>query len=200
MIEREQAINLARQTAKDLGLAIKILEVKSVPQQDQLIFFFSSQERVDYRQLVNHLQDTLGVTVEMRPLGSRECAAKLGGVGVCGQPLCCARWLPQPLNVPTKVLEKLDNISSPAQVAGACGKLLCCLLYEQDDFQVPRGEEKKVMPVSQPPSSFALRASTSAEASADRSADKTEDKPPLPQLMAKPEKHKKKIRHLILPK
>lgn len=187
MVEREQALNLARQMAKDLGLTVKILEVKSVPQQDQLIFFFSSQERIDYRQLVNNLQDTLGVMVEMRPLGSRECAAKLGGVGVCGQPLCCARWLPQPLNVPTKVLEKFDNISSPAQVAGACGKLLCCLLYEQDDFQVPKGEEKlenkplttpDVVSPSQTPSSFAKA---------------SEDGP-------RPEKHKKKIRHLILPK
>ncbi len=199
MVEKEHALNLARQMAKDLGLAIKILEVKSIPQQDQLIFFYSSQERVDYRQLANNLQDTLGVRVEMRLLGSRECAAKLGGVGVCGQPLCCARWLPQPLNVPTKVLEKFDNISSPAQVAGACGKLLCCLLYEQDDFQVPKGEEKlkdkssttsDAVPGSPPPpSSFAP--STLLGAPKDK---------PLSQPLAKPEKHKRKIRHLILPK
>lgn len=196
MIEREQALNLARQMAKDLGLTIKILEVKSVPQQDQLIFFFSSQERIDYRQLVNNLQDTLGVMVEMRPLGSRECAAKLGGVGVCGQPLCCARWLPQPLNVPTKVLEKFDNISSPAQVAGACGKLLCCLLYEQDDFQVPKGEENLVTAaedkVSPPPP---------ANASAWRAGPPATPEPAgLRRAMAGGEKHKKKIRHLILPK
>ncbi|MDP2873875.1 MAG: regulatory iron-sulfur-containing complex subunit RicT [bacterium] len=196
MVEREHALHLAKQMAKDLGLTIKILEVKSVPQQDQLIFFFSSQERVDYRQLVNNLQDTLGVMVEMRLLGSRECAAKLGGVGVCGQPLCCARWLPQPLNVPTKILEKFDNISSPAQVAGACGKLLCCLLYEQDDFQMPKGEEK----LENKPSAMSEGTAVSqSPASSVPSSWATKDKPPLSQPTVKQEKHKKKIRHLILP-
>ncbi len=142
MIDQKHALNLAKELAEKLKLPVKVTFLEEDEVERKLTFYFSAPERVDLRKLINDLQDSLGLRVDFMQMGARECAAKMGGVGLCGRPLCCATWLPKPLNVPTKTLAEIAPGTSPAQCTGSCGKLLCCLLYEQSGFSLP--EEAKV--------------------------------------------------------
>ncbi|MCG2685998.1 hypothetical protein L6258_01345 [Candidatus Parcubacteria bacterium] len=162
----------------------KFLKVSRNPETDRLTFFFSAPGRTNLRQLQSGLEESLGCPVELRQVGSREQAAALGGIGICGRELCCAHWLAQPLSVPTKTLEKIEGPLSHSRITGACGKLLCCLLFEQDDFQCPVREKSH----PEPEPSFGKEKAA---------APPPEKKPPTPQPKPKPAK-KRRVRRLII--
>jgi len=170
--------------AKKQRPAPKFLKVGRNLETDRLTFFFSAPGRTNLRQLQSGLEESLGCLVELRQVGSREQAAALGGIGICGRELCCAHWLARPLSVPTKTLEKIEGSFSHSRVTGVCGKLLCCLLFEQDDFQCPLRE--KTHSESKP--------SLGKEKIASPSPEK---KPPPPQPKPKPAK-KRRVRRLIV--
>jgi|GEM_PF-2986953 len=191
MVDHEKVIGLAKKLIKEQKLPIKILNLKEEEGGSKLILSVTTSERVDFRSLVNNLQDTLGLRVEIRPLGARECAAQLGGPGPCGLPLCCASWLTQPLNVPTKTLENLEEATSPAQVTGSCGKLLCCLLFEQEQFRLSPAAQEELA------KRRADLEKARQDAEATPAAPKENSSPAGEPTQPKPPK-KKRVRRLVL--
>ena len=141
---KEQATMIqARQLAKSLGLEMKIGDVEYQGDGTKAIFYYIAEGRVDFRQLIKVYAETFRIRIEMKQIGARQEAGRIGGTGPCGRELCCSTWMTQFSSVGTNAA-RLQNISlNPQKLAGQCAKLKCCLNYE-----VPIYEEavKKIPP------------------------------------------------------
>ena len=124
----------SRQIAKDLGLQMKIGDVEYQGDGNKAIFYYIADERVDFRQLIKVLADTFHVRIEMKQIGARQEAGRIGGTGPCGRELCCATWMKNFVSVSTNAARIQDISLNPQQLAGKCAKLKCCLNYEVDDY------------------------------------------------------------------
>ena len=124
----------SRQIAKDLGLEMKIGDVEYQGDGNKAIFYYIADERVDFRQLIKVLADTFHVRIEMKQIGARQEAGRIGGTGPCGRELCCATWMKNFVSVSTNAARFQDISLSPQKLAGMCAKLKCCLNYEVDDY------------------------------------------------------------------
>jgi len=102
---------------------------------NKAIFYFTAEGRVDFRALVRDLAQQLHVRIEMRQIGVRDEAKLLGGIGICGQPLCCARYLRKFVPVSIKMAKNQGLALNPQKVSGRCGRLMCCLVYEDDTYR-----------------------------------------------------------------
>ena len=124
----------SRQIAKDLGLQMKIGDVEYQGDGNKAIFYYIADERVDFRKLIKVLADEFHVRIEMKQIGARQEAGRIGGIGPCGRELCCATWLKNFVSVSTNVA-RCQNLSlNPQKLAGQCAKLKCCLNYEVDTY------------------------------------------------------------------
>jgi len=123
-----------RRIAGELGLDMKVNDVEYMGDKTKAIFYFTASERVDFRQLIRRLADEFKVRVEMRQIGVRQEAAKLGGIGSCGRELCCASHMCTFKSVSTNSARTQQLSLNPQKLAGQCGKLKCCLNYELDDY------------------------------------------------------------------
>ena len=132
----------SRQIAKDLGLQMKIGDVEYQGDGNKAIFYYIADERVDFRQLIKVLADTFHVRIEMKQIGARQEAGRIGGTGPCGRELCCATWMKNFVSVSTNAARIQDISLNPQKLAGMCAKLKCCLNYEVDDYV----EESRKMP------------------------------------------------------
>ena len=124
----------SRQIAKDLGLQMKIGDVEYQGDCNKAIFYYIADERVDFRQLIKVLADTFHVRIEMKQIGARQEAGRIGGTGPCGRELCCATWMKNFVSVSTNAARFQDIALNPQKLAGMCAKLKCCLNYEVDDY------------------------------------------------------------------
>ena len=124
----------SRQIAKDLGLKMKIGDVEYQGDCNKAIFYYIADERVDFRQLIKVLADTFHVRIEMKQIGARQEAGRIGGTGPCGRELCCATWMKNFVSVSTNAARFQDISLNPQKLAGMCAKLKCCLNYEVDDY------------------------------------------------------------------
>ena len=124
----------SRQIAKDLGLKMKIGDVEYQGDGNKAIFYYIADERVDFRQLIKVLADTFHVRIEMKQIGARQEAGRIGGTGPCGRELCCATWMKNFVSVSTNAARIQDISLNPQKLAGMCAKLKCCLNYEVDDY------------------------------------------------------------------
>ena len=124
----------SRQIAKDLGLQMKIGDVEYQGDGNKAIFYYIADERVDFRQLIKVLADTFHVRIEMKQIGARQEAGRIGGTGPCGRELCCATWMKNFVSVSTNAARFQDISLNPQKLAGMCAKLKCCLNYEVDDY------------------------------------------------------------------
>ncbi len=133
--EEEMARRLAVQKARALNLQMKVSDAEWQWDRRRLTFFFTAEERVDFRSLVRQLEAEFGVRVQMWHIGPRDEAKRLDGVGHCGRQLCSSTWLPELLPVKTSLAkdQRLSTIT-PTQISGACGRLMCCLRYEHDFY------------------------------------------------------------------
>ncbi|MCF0236752.1 MAG: hypothetical protein HUK09_08765 [Bacteroidaceae bacterium] len=125
----------SRQIAKDLALDMKIGDVEYQGDGNKAIFYYIADQRVDFRRLIKVLADTFGVKVEMRQIGARQEAGRIGGIGPCGRELCCSTWVKNFQTVSTGAARQQDISPNPQKLAGQCGKLKCCLNYELDAYQ-----------------------------------------------------------------
>jgi len=123
-----------RVIAMDLGLEMKINDVEYQGDKTKAIFYYTANERVDFRELIKKLADAFRVRIEMRQIGVRQEAAKLGGLGSCGRELCCASWISGFRSVSTNAARIQQLSLNPQKLAGQCGKLKCCLNYEVDNY------------------------------------------------------------------
>jgi cell fate regulator YaaT (PSP1 superfamily) len=132
---REHATMIqSRQIAKDLGLDMKIGDVEYQGDGNKAIFYYIADERVDFRQLIKVLADAFHVRIEMKQIGARQEAGRIGGTGPCGRELCCATWMKNFVSVSTNAARFQDISLNPQKLAGMCAKLKCCLNYEVDDY------------------------------------------------------------------
>jgi cell fate regulator YaaT (PSP1 superfamily) len=124
----------SRQIAKGLGLDMKIGDVEYQGDGNKAIFYYIADERVDFRQLIKDLAAAFHVRIEMKQIGARQEAGRIGGTGPCGRELCCATWMKNFVSVSTNAARHQDISLNPQKLAGMCAKLKCCLNYEVDDY------------------------------------------------------------------
>ena len=127
--ERE-AYRLGLMKIKEHGLAMKLVRVEQQFDGPRLLFYFTAEERVDFRDLVRDLAAQFRCRIEMRQIGARDEAKLLGGYGTCGRPLCCTTWLKgfEPISI--KMAKRQHLSLNPSRLSGLCGRLKCCLRYE----------------------------------------------------------------------
>ena len=137
--DEETARRVAVQKARALNLQMKVSDAEWQWDRRRLTFYFTAEERVDFRTLVRQLESHFGVRVQMWHIGPRDEAKRLDGVGHCGRQLCSASWLPELLPVKTSLAkeQRLSTIT-PTQISGACGRLMCCLRYEHEFYVAAR--------------------------------------------------------------
>ena len=124
----------ARQIALDLNLNMKIGDVEYQGDGNKAIFYYIADERVDFRQLIKVLAEAFHVRIEMKQIGARQEAGRIGGIGPCGRELCCATWMTSFVSVSTSAARFQDISLNPQKLAGQCAKLKCCLNYEVDCY------------------------------------------------------------------
>ena len=124
----------SRQIAQDLGLEMKIGDVEYQGDGMKAIFYYIADGRVDFRQLIKVLADVFKVRIEMKQIGARQEAGRIGGIGPCGRELCCAKWLTKFQSVGTAAARFQDLSLNPQKLAGQCAKLKCCMNYEVDCY------------------------------------------------------------------
>ncbi len=134
-VESESStMNMARTIAEQAGLMMKINDVEYQGDNTKAIFYYTADERVDFRELIKILAEEFKVRIEMRQIGARQEASRLGGIGSCGRELCCATWMNDFKSVTTNAARVQQLSLNPQKLAGQCSKLKCCLNYEYDTY------------------------------------------------------------------
>ena len=132
---REQSTMIrSRQIAEELGLQMKIGDVEYQGDGNKAIFYYIADERVDFRQLIKVLAGEFRVKIEMKQIGARQEAGRIGGIGPCGREMCCSSWVSNFVSVSTNAARCQDISINPQKLAGQCGKLKCCMNYEVDMY------------------------------------------------------------------
>ena len=130
----EQTRTEAREIIKRLGIPMKLTDVEFQGDNKKATFFYIADERVDFRELVRELAGKFGIRIDMRQIGARQEAARVGGIGSCGRELCCSVWLSDFRSVSTGAARYQQLALDPIKLAGQCGKLKCCLNFELDQY------------------------------------------------------------------
>ncbi|MGW8317270.1 MAG: regulatory iron-sulfur-containing complex subunit RicT, partial [Bacteroidales bacterium] len=147
-IEQEEDTMLrSRKIATDLGLNMKIGDVEYQGDQTKAIFYYIADERVDFRQLIKVLAETFRIRIEMKQIGARQEAGRIGGIGTCGRELCCSTFITNFVSVSTHSARIQEVALNPQKLAGQCGKLKCCLNYELAGYE----DARKNFPNQEPP-------------------------------------------------
>ena len=124
----------SRQISENLNLDMKIGDVEYQGDKTKAIFYYIADERVDFRELIKILADEFKIRIEMRQIGARQEAGRIGGIGSCGRELCCCTWLTNFVSVTTSAARYQEVSLNPQKLAGQCGKLKCCLNYEVHSY------------------------------------------------------------------
>ncbi len=136
-LEHETMI-LSRQIAADMGLNMKIGDVEYQGDRIKAIFYYIADERVDFRELIKVFADRFHIRIEMKQIGARQEAGRIGGLGACGRELCCASWISNFSSVTTNAARVQEISLNPLKLAGQCSKLKCCMMYEYDTYMDAR--------------------------------------------------------------
>ncbi len=126
-----------------LNLPMKLLSAEYNLDGSRLTFFFTAEERIDFRQLVRELTSRFKIKVELRQIGPRDEAKLVGGLGRCGRPLCCTSFLSEFTPVSIKMAKEQGFPLNPMKMSGVCGRLLCCLAYESEQYRITQGKLPK---------------------------------------------------------
>jgi cell fate regulator YaaT (PSP1 superfamily) len=137
--KEQEAYRLALLKIRERGLEMKLTRVEQLFDGSRMIFYFTAEGRVDFRELVRELASEFHTRIEMRQIGARDEAKMLGGYGSCGRPLCCTTWLNSFEPVSIKMAKQQDLSLNPSRLSGLCGRLKCCLRYELPNAKGVRG-------------------------------------------------------------
>ncbi len=132
--KEEEAFRICEEKIAKHNLKMKLVDVECTFDNNKLLFYFTAENRVDFRELVKDLASVFRTRIELRQIGVRDEAKMLGGIGVCGQPYCCARFLGEFQPVSIKMAKEQGLSLNPTKISGVCGRLMCCLKYEQDCY------------------------------------------------------------------
>lgn len=133
------ASDVCREKVQTHGLPMKVVDVEYQFDGNKITFFFTSEQRVDFRQLVKDLAATFKTRIELRQIGARDEAKRFPGYGVCGKGTCCTRWLTEFEPVSLRMAKEQNLPLTPSKLTGVCGRLMCCLSYELDTYRVKTG-------------------------------------------------------------
>jgi len=134
--EREEyAFKVCQEKVRDHELDMKLIDVEYTFDNSKVLFFFTADGRVDFRELVKDLAAVLKTRIELRQIGVRDEAKMLGGLGICGRPFCCSTFLGEFQPVSIKMAKEQGLSLNPAKISGTCGRLMCCLKYEQAAYE-----------------------------------------------------------------
>lgn len=142
--KEERAFEICSKKIEKHGLEMKLTRVEYSFDNSKIIFFFTADGRVDFRELVKDLASEFKSRIELRQIGVRDEAKMLGGIGICGQPFCCSRFLDEFQPVSIKMAKEQNLSPNPIKISGSCGRLMCCLKYEHDTYESLRAELPKV--------------------------------------------------------
>jgi cell fate regulator YaaT (PSP1 superfamily) len=134
--QREQeAFEICKQKIEAHKLKMDLIDVECTFSNNKMLFYFTAENRVDFRELVKDLASVFRTRIELRQIGVRDEAKMLGGLGICGQPFCCSRFLGDFQPVSIKMAKEQGLSLNPTKISGCCGRLMCCLKYEQDSYE-----------------------------------------------------------------
>ena len=132
--KEKRAFSICQKKIGEHGLEMKLVDVEYTFDNNKILFYFTSDGRVDFRALVKELASIFRTRIELRQIGVRDEAKMLGGIGVCGRPLCCNSYLGEFQPVSIKMAKEQGLSLSPVKISGTCGRLMCCLKYEQEAY------------------------------------------------------------------
>jgi cell fate regulator YaaT (PSP1 superfamily) len=133
--KEKEAFNTCLQKIKDHNLDMKLIEVEYTFDNNKILFYFTADGRVDFRELVKDLAAVFKTRIELRQIGVRDESKMMGGIGVCGRVLCCSSYLGEFQPVSIKMAKEQGLSLNPTKISGTCGRLMCCLKYEQDAYE-----------------------------------------------------------------
>ncbi|SDB30142.1 Cell fate regulator YaaT, PSP1 superfamily (controls sporulation, competence, biofilm development) [Ruminococcaceae bacterium FB2012] len=133
--KEEDAFRICEKKIAEHKLKMNLIEVECTFDNSKLLFYFTAENRVDFRELVKDLASVFRTRIELRQIGVRDEAKMLGGLGICGQPFCCSRFLGEFHPVSIKMAKEQSLSLNPTKISGTCGRLMCCLKYEQDSYE-----------------------------------------------------------------
>lgn len=131
----KEAFAICKQKIAEHGLDMKLVDVECSFEGNKTMFFFTSDGRVDFRELVKDLASVFRNRIELRQIGVRDESKMIGGLGICGQPFCCSRFLKDFQPVSIKMAKEQGLSLNPTKISGACGRLMCCLAYEESAYE-----------------------------------------------------------------
>ena len=140
--KREDALKVCAEKIEKHGLDMKLVDVEFMIDGAKIVFYFSADGRVDFRELAKDLAGHFHTRIELRQIGVRDEARMLGGIGICGRPLCCSKWLSDFHPVSIKMAKQQNLSLNPSKISGSCGRLMCCLNFEDKTYK----ELRKGMP------------------------------------------------------
>ena len=134
----KEALDMCAEKVSKHGLDMKLVDVEYTFDNSKIIFYFTADGRIDFRNLVKDLASIFRTRIELRQIGVRDEAKMLGGIGSCGRPLCCSTFLSEFEPVSIKMAKEQNLSLNPAKISGVCGRLMCCLRYESDYYHEAR--------------------------------------------------------------
>ena len=133
--KEKQAMGICQQKVEQHGLDMKIVDVEYTFDCNKVLFYFTSDGRIDFRDLVKDLAGVFKTRIELRQIGVRDQSKMLGGLGICGKPFCCATFIDEFQPVSIKMAKEQGLSLNPTKISGTCGRLMCCLKYEQEAYE-----------------------------------------------------------------
>lgn len=137
-VDEDKARALCVGKIADRGLPMQLVDVEYTFDRRKVIFYFTAEERVDFRELVRDLAHELRMRIELRHIQVRDKAKLVGGLAACGRELCCGTWIPEFMPISMKMAKRQNLSLNPTKISGQCGRLMCCLSYENDQYEAKR--------------------------------------------------------------
>ncbi len=134
-VKEREAFKVCNEKIKKHKLEMKLVEVEYTFDNSKILFYFTADGRIDFRELVKELATIYRTRIELRQIGARDESKTLGSIGVCGRPLCCSQFLGEFEPVSIKMAKEQGLSLNPTKISGSCGRLMCCLKYEQDTYE-----------------------------------------------------------------
>ena len=134
-IKEKDAFKICQKKIREHGLEMKLIDAEYTFDNNKVLFYFTADGRIDFRELVKDLASVFKTRIELRQIGVRDETKILGGIGSCGRPLCCATYMPEFVPVSIKMAKEQNLSLNPSKISGVCGRLMCCLKNEQETYE-----------------------------------------------------------------
>jgi len=150
LVEEKKAMDICAQKMRDRNLPMRLVDVEYSMDKRKVVFYFTAEDRVDFRELVRDLAHDLKTRIELRHIQVRDAAKMIGGIGTCGRELCCTTWLQDFMPISMKMAKRQNLSLNPTKISGQCGRLMCCISYENDMYVVEKKNVRGYIPKDTP--------------------------------------------------